>query len=274
MPMLYKTIKRRVFAVIQPSGSHGKAATVFDWTIITLIFVNVLLVILDTFSGIPGSVRRVFSAVEVVTIVIFTAEYFLRLWTADFLYPDAGRVKARLRYALSFMAVIDLLSILPFYLPFIFPIDLRALRMVRLLRLFRLMKINRYTNSLSSVGWVIRRKASQLLSSLFVVIVLIVIASILMYGLENEAQPDVFQNAFSGLWWTIATLTTVGYGDIYPITTLGKLLGEVIALLGIGLVAVPTGIISAGFMEDITQDKDEDKKEKHFCPYCGHDLRE
>ncbi len=167
------------------------------------------------------------------------------------------------------MALVDLLAILPFYLPFIIPIDLRVLRMVRLLRILRILKVNRYTSALSAVGNVIKSKASQLISSMLVVLVLMVMASVLMYNVESEAQPEVFENAFSGMWWAVATLTTVGYGDIFPVTALGKALSAVIALLGIGLVAVPTGIISAGFMENITARNDGAIEEKHFCPYCG-----
>jgi voltage-gated potassium channel len=247
---------------------------VFDWFIIVLISVNVLLVILDTFHGIPNDVKQIFSYIEVFSVAVFTIEYLLRLWIADYLFPNETPTRTRVKYIISFMALVDLLAILPFYLPFIFPIDLRVLRMVRLLRLLRMFKFNRYTSALATVGSVLKRKATQLLSSMFVVAILMVMASILMYNIEYEAQPDVFENAFSGLWWAIATLTTVGYGDIYPITILGKVLGAVIALLGIGLVAVPTGIISAGFMEDITHEKEAAKEEKHFCPYCGKNLDE
>jgi len=234
----------------------------------------VLLVILDTFNGISEDIRRIFYYVEVVSVIAFTVEYLLRLWTANYLFPASTTAKARLKYALSFMAIIDLLAIMPFYLPFIFPIDLRVLRMVRLLRLLRLLKVNRYTSALATVGSVLKRKAAQLLSSMLVVIILMIMASILMYSIEYEAQPAVFENAFSGLWWAIATLTTVGYGDIYPITTFGKVLGAVIALLGIGLVAVPAGIISAGFIEDISREKEAVKEAKHYCPFCGKNLDE
>lgn len=136
--------------------------------------------------------------------------------------------------------------------------------MLRIVRLFRVFKLNRYTSALSTIATVFKKKKSQLISSIFVVLLLMIIAAVLMYSIENEAQPDVFENAFSALWWAIATLTTVGYGDIYPVTVLGKILSAVIALLGIGLVAVPTGIISAGFMETIDHDE-----EKCYCPYCG-----
>ncbi len=149
------------------------------------------------------------------------------------------------------MAIVDLLAILPFYIPFLLPIDLRILRLIRLLRLFRLFKMNRYTSGLSSIGNVLKKKSDQLVSSIFVVFLLMIISSVIMYYFENPVQPDVFSNAFSGLWWAISTFTTVGYGDIYPLTVAGKIFSAIIALLGIGLVAVPTGIISAGFMENI-----------------------
>ncbi len=147
------------------------------------------------------------------------------------------------------MALIDLFSILPFYLPFIFVIDLRVLRALRIFRLFRLLKFNRYTKSMQNVFIVMKMKSIELLSSVFIVIILMLISSALMYSIECNSQPEAFQNAFSGLWWAIATFTTVGYGDIYPVTVAGKILGGIVSLLGIGLVAVPTGIISSGFME-------------------------
>lgn len=267
-------MKQRIFNIIQPYSGHDAVSVIFDWSIISLIIINVILVILDTFSGFPQWVISVFRVTEIVSVILFTIEYLLRLWTADLIYKDKSAFKARVKYIFSFMALVDLLAILPFYMPFIFPIDLRVLRMIRLFRLLRLLKVNRYTKALLSVGEVLKRKSAQLFSSIFVVLILMIMASVLMYTIENEAQPEVFVNAFSGLWWAIATLTTVGYGDIYPITGLGKLLGSVIALLGIGLVAVPTGIITAGFMEKITLEKDEkaEKEENHFCPYCGKDI--
>lgn len=237
--------------------------------IIILIILNVFLLILDTFRGFSPLVYEILRHIETFSIIVFTVEYILRMWTSDLIYPEMKPSKARLKYAFSFMAIIDLLAILPFYLPFIFIIDLRVLRMLRLLRLLRIMKVNRYTSAISSVYIVIKRKSTQLISSILVVAILMVMSSVLIYNIEYEAQPLVFQNAFSGLWWALETLTTVGYGDIYPVTTIGKILSGIIALLGIGLVAVPTGIISAGFVEDITSSNEKNKEEKHYCPYCG-----
>ena len=173
------------------------------------------------------------------------------------------------------MAIIDLLAILPFYIPYIIPIDLRMLKILNILRMLRIFKINRYTTALSTIADVFRRKKHELLSSVAMVFILMLIASVIMYNIENEAQPEAFENALMALWWAVSTLTTFGYGDVYPVTILGKLLSAVIALLGIGLVAVPTGIISSGFIEKI-QEKNATNphKKKCFCPYCGNPLED
>ncbi|MDR3314224.1 MAG: ion transporter [Oscillospiraceae bacterium] len=265
-----KKLQRAVYNLIREDDENGLAAAVFDGVIITLIIINVALVILDTFSGFPQPVLAVFRYVEIGSVIIFTAEYLLRLWTAPLKFPDSRPLRAGFQYARSFMAIVDLLAILPFYLPFIFPIDLRVLRMIRLLRLLRLLKMNRYTTALSTIAGVFRRKAAQLLSSMFIVALLMVVSSVLMYTVENPVQPTVFRNAFSGLWWAVATLTTVGYGDIYPVTAAGRVISAVIALLGIGLVAVPTGIISAGFVENIEENNTADRGD--YCPHCGKKL--
>lgn len=267
-----KDIQRRVFHILQPGVDESHWEKLFDYSILALIVLNVAAVIAETFP-LPQEVLGAFDVIEAVSVVIFTAEYLLRLWTAPLLYPDRTPAMARLRYVFSFMAIIDLLAILPFYLPFVFPIDLRVLRALRLIRLLRLLKVNRYTNALRVIGQVFTAKAAQLVSSVLVVGLLMLISSVLMYYIENPVQPEVFENAFSGLWWAVATFTTVGYGDIYPITAAGRVISAIIAMLGIGMVAVPTGIISAGFIE--TMDKADDTPEeieaekKHYCPYCG-----
>lgn len=267
-----KDIQRRVFHYLQPGVDESNWEKLFDYSILTLITLNVVIVIAETFS-LPPQWQAAFDVIETVSILIFTAEYLLRLWTAPLLYPSVGPAMARVRFFFSFMAMIDLLAILPFYLPMVFPFDLRVLRALRMIRLLRLLKFNRYTNALAVIGQVFKAKASQLISSVLVVGLLMLISSVLMYHIENPVQPDVFENAFSGLWWAVATFTTVGYGDIFPITAAGRFVSAIIAMLGIGMVAVPTGIISAGFIE--TMDKVDDTPEeleaekKHYCPYCG-----
>lgn len=266
-----KKIKQRVFEIIQSATDGDVASKIFDIIIIiVLIIINVITVIADTFN-LPKIVQNIFYYIELVSVIIFTIEYALRIWTADLLYENMRPTKARLKYIFSFMALIDLFAILPFYIPFIIPIDLRVLRMLRIIRLFRIFKVNRYTNALTTIGSVFNKKKSQLLSSIFIVSLLMIIASVLMYNIENKAQPEAFSNAFDALWWAVATLTTVGYGDVCPITIMGKILSSVIAILGIGLVAVPTAIISSGFMEVITESKvtEEDDDEKNTVLIVG-----
>ncbi len=262
-------LKQRIYNIIRDDDENDLLSNIFDGIIITLIIINITTVIADTFN-LTETVKQIFDIVETVSVLIFTIEYILRVWTADLIYGNFKPFKARLKYIFSFMSIIDLLAILPFYLPFFISIDLRVLRALRIVRLFRVFKANRYTSALTTIAAVLKKKKTQLLSSIFVCLLLMIIAAVLMYNVENEAQPNVFSNAFSALWWAVATFTTVGYGDIYPITTLGKIFSAIIALLGIGIVAVPTGIISAGFMEQIDDKKDED--EKSYCPYCGHKL--
>lgn len=150
------------------------------------------------------------------------------------------------------MGIVDLLSFLPYFLPVIFPQGTIAFRMIRIVRIFRLFRINAYYDSLNVITHVLVSKKQQLISSVFIILTLMVASSLCMYSLEHEAQPEVFQNAFSGLWWATSTLLTIGYGDIYPITFWGKALGIFISFLGVGMVAIPTGIISAGFVDQYT----------------------
>ena len=267
---MYKKIKSAVFQLIEPSKGNP-ASKAFDIFIITLIILNLITIIAETFD-LPDDVRNVITTFEIVSVIIFTIEYLLRVWTADMLYPQLKPGRARLKYVCSFMAIIDLLSILPIYVPLLIPLDLRVLRILRVGRLLRILKINRYTHALGMIARVFKEKAAQLISSMLVVGLLIIIASVLMYNIESAVQPDAFSNALETMWWAVATLTTVGYGDVYPITTAGKVLATIIAFLGIGMVAVPTGIITAGFTEIINKEKEAEKEEIEYCPHCGHKL--
>jgi voltage-gated potassium channel len=186
-------------------------------------------------------------------MVFFTVEYAIRVWTADLLYPHSK--VPRLRFVSSPGAVIDLLSFLPFYLTGLIPAGMVVFRLIRVARILRIFRINRYSDPISAILDVFRRKASLIFASIFLVMVLMLGASLLMYYAEHDAQPSVFENAFSGLWWAVSTLSTTGYGDIYPVTLLGKTLAIVITLLGMSVVALPTGIITAGFMEAAGQEE-------------------
>lgn len=246
-----KSRKKRVFDIIQIGYAGDFLSKLFDTLITIAIITNIFIAIFDTFDA-SAAYADVINLLETVTVAGFTIEYALRLWTAEYLYPDLEKGKAKLRYIGSFNGIIDLLSFLPFYLPVIFPAGIVAFRMFRVVRILRLFRINAYYDALNVIGDVLRRKKDQILSSIFIIMVLMVASSLCMYGLEHEAQPDVFQNAFSGFWWAVSTLLTVGYGDIYPITVAGRVFGILITFLGVGMVAIPTGILSAGFVEQYT----------------------
>lgn len=169
--------------------------------------------------------------------------------------PNIPESQAVWKYAVSFTGIVDLLSFLPYYLPVFFPSGAVAFRMFRVIRIFRLFRINAYCDSLSVITEVIVSKSQQLISSVFIILTLMLASSLCMYSLEHEAQPEVFTNAFSGIWWSVSTLLTVGYGDIYPVTTMGKVFSIFITFLGVGMVAIPTGIISAGFVDQYSRIK-------------------
>lgn len=244
----------------------GRAARVVDWAITALIIVNVCAVVLATVDSLFARHERLFYAVEVVSVAVFTLEYLLRLWacTADPRY--AAPVRGRLRFACRPTLVVDLLAVLPFYGgTALFVSDLRVLRAFRLVRLFRLLKLARYADSVRAFGRVLRRKRADLVVSTSGAGLLLLVASSLMYAAEHGAQPEAFSSIPAALWWGVVTLTTVGYGDVYPVTPLGRALGAVIAVLGIGLFALPASILASGFVED-------DANERGNCPNCGENL--
>ncbi len=187
------------------------------------------------------------------TVAFFAVDYALRLWTAPIIRPGLSEGRALWRYFSSFTGIVDLLSWLPYYLPIFFPAGATVFRLFRVVRVFRLFQINAYDDSLNVITDVITSKRQQLFSSVFIIMVLMMGSSLCMYSLENKAQPEVFSNAFSGIWWSVSTLLTIGYGDIYPVTTLGKLFSIVIIFLGVGMVAIPTGIISASFVDQYSR---------------------
>lgn len=230
-----------------------------------LIFFNVLAVMLETEQALYLRYRPFFDWLEVVSVLIFSSEYLLRLWSctenAKYSHPFWGRI----RYMLSPMAAVDLLAIAPFYLPMLIPFDLRFLRVLRLFRMFRLLKLGRYMRSLRRIRNVFVEKKEELFIAIFSVLILLVLSSSLMYFVENEAQPDKFSSIPAAMWWGIATLTTIGYGDMYPITLLGKVLGGMISILGIGLFALPAGILASGFATEIQKHENKER----YCPHCG-----
>lgn len=246
---MVKSRLERLYEIVEVGVSEDTISRAYDFAGVFCILVNLATSILMTFSSVAARYGTTLSYVELVTVIFFAVDYVLRLLTAQFLRPHDTRARATVRYMTSFMGIIDLLSFLPYFLPVFLPAGAVAFRMFRLIRIFRLFRVGVYYDSLNVITEVLRQKRSQLLSSVFIILVLMLAASLCMYSLEHEAQPEVFANAFSGIWWAVSTLLTVGYGDIYPVTTAGKAFSIVLTFLGVGLVAIPTGIISAGFVE-------------------------
>ena len=244
------------------------ASQVYDAFNILSIVINLVVSVMYTFDDLHARFGPWLVTIEAVTVAFFAADFAMRLWTAKFLRPSLTEPRAVLRYIFSFSGLVDLLSFLPYYLPVFFPSGAVAFRMFRVARVFRLFRVNAYYDSLGVITQVISSKRQQLFSSVFILLVLMLASSLCMYSLEHDAQPEVFSNAFSGIWWSVSTLLTIGYGDIYPVTTMGKIFSIFITFLGVGMVAIPTGIISAGFVDQYTRIKRiseyADEDEVHF----------
>ena len=247
--------RRRILEIIEVGSDLDIQSRVYDFINAGAIIVNLLVSILYTFADVREVSGFLLLFVEKITVLFFLIDYVLRVVTAGELYDELTEKNAVKKYIFSFTGIVDLLSFLPYYLPVFIPAGTVAFRMIRIVRIFRLFRVNAYYDSLNVITEVIAGKRQQLISSVFIILVLMLASSLSMYGLEHEAQPEVFENAFSGIWWAASTLLTVGYGDIYPITDAGKLLGIVITFLGVGMVAIPTGIISAGFVDQYSSIK-------------------
>jgi voltage-gated potassium channel len=257
-------IKYRVYSILKVSRKPGDASWYFDVFIIVLIVGNVAAMLLESIEPLGLKYSAEFKLFEIFSVIVFSIEYILRIWTANLSPTYTAPVKGRLKYFLSPLALVDLLAILPFFLPFV-GVDLRLLRILRIFRIFRVFKIARYVTALALINRVVRQKKEELVISLIFTLFLLLITSTLMYYIENEAQPENFSSIPETMWWGIATLTTVGYGDIYPITPLGQFMGGVIAIIGIGLFALPTGILASGFSEELANRKID----PNCCPTCG-----
>lgn len=240
--------KKRIFDIIQIGQKEDFISRAFDVFISCVIFINIGVMILETFDEVKEYLPML-KLIETITVVIFLAEYILRIWTAEYLFPNESRAGAVKKFMLSFDGLVDLGTILPFF----FLSGFVALRMLRVVRIFHLFRLNANYDSFNVITSVLYNRRNQIISSVFIIFVLIISASLCMYSAENEAQPEVFKNAFSGVWWSVSTILTIGYGDVYPVTAVGKVMAIVIAMLGVGVVAVPTGIISAGFVTEYTQ---------------------
>jgi voltage-gated potassium channel len=243
-------IKSKVAQILDVSTLNEPIGKTIDIFLIVLILLNTLAIILESVSSIFKSYQPQFFYFEIFSVAIFSVEYILRVWSCTegqdprFHKPLAGR----LRFMRSPMAIIDLMAILPFYLSALFAIDLRFLRVFRLLRVF---KLTRYSGAMGLLLTVFKEEASSFLAAFFVLFILLIIASSGIYLIEHRIQPDAFGSIPSAMWWAMATLTTVGYGDVTPITPMGKFFGSFITIIGMGMVALPAGILASGFSEQL-----------------------
>jgi len=223
-----------------------------NWLLMLLIVLNVAAVIVESVQSIYTAYQIPFYYFEIVSVAIFSVEYIARIWSAPQRHELRALtpMQARFKYAVSPMALIDLAAIAPFYLSMLIAIDLRFLRALRLLRLF---KFTRHSRALQLLGSVLRTEGSNLLAAFSVLFVLLILASSGMYFIESHYQPDHFGSIPEAMWWAMATLTTVGYGDVTPITGWGRFFGGLITIIGMGMVALPAGILASGFAEQLAQ---------------------
>lgn len=251
-----KQLKTIIHEILETSESRNLYSLADDFVITSLILINVAAFIASTSPTLAQKHQAILDNIEIVSSLVFTIEYLLRLWvcTVDCRYTHP--LWGRLRYALTPLSLIDLISILPFYSLLLFP-SLNFVNLIRLLRLLRLLKMSRYSESVRTLGAVLFAKKEELIATAFAVFILLIFASSIMYFVEHEAHPKAFGSIPDAMWWGVVTLTTVGYGDIYPITPLGRFLGAILAFLGIGIFALPAGIIAAGFSEEVQRRKQE-----------------
>ncbi len=266
---MYDNARKQVYVLMHPIAGNTRLDKLLNIFLVTLILLNVIAVILETEPGLYQSYKLLFDRFDVFSVTVFSIEYLLRLWSITVEKKYSHWFWGRVKYIFSPGAIIDLLAILPFFLHALFIFDLRVLRILRLLRFLRIFRLTNYMSSARVVGNVFKSKAQELLISLILTIGLIIIASCTMYFAEHQAQPKVFTSIPATLWWSLVTLTTVGYGDMIPITPLGKFFTAIIALTGVALLALPAGIITAGFLEEIRKTK---KPRMNKCPNCGFEF--
>ena len=265
---MYTTLKKKIFLLLDPTDGGTFWDKLINGFIVSLIAINTIAVILETVEDIYQPNKVIFLFIEYFSVIIFSAEYILRLWACTYQEHYKHPIKGRLKYIFSASAIIDLLAVIPFYLPLLANYDLRFIRILRLLRFFRFFKLGRYLNASKVITNVFRSKKAELVLSFVITMFLVIVASSIMYYVEHDAQPERFSSIPETMWWSVATLTTVGYGDMYPITGIGKFLTACISILGIGMFALPAGILASGFSDEFKKLK----KIKHYCPHCNKEL--
>lgn len=262
-------LRKRIYHILETSAGRRRGISLlFNIFLISIITLNAIAIVLHTVPEYNRQYARLFYDFELFSVVFFTVEYVARLWVCVENEKYRHWFWGRLRYAFSTSALIDFLAIFPFYFS-LFATDLAIVRILRLFRIFRLFRITRYVRAVKMIQEAVADKKEELILSLTFVIFMLIIVSSVMYYVEHPAQPDQFSSIPATMWWGVSAMTTVGYGDMHPITPLGKFLGGVAAILGIGLFALPTGIIVSSFNEHLRTQKPGPTRR---CPHCGREL--
>lgn len=266
---MYHSTKQKIHILLHPELGDTRWDKILNAFIIILIVLNVAAVILETVPAIHDRYATFFQIFDTVSVIIFTIEYVLRVWSCNHDPKYQHSFHGRLRYMVSTEALIDLIAILPFYIHVVVGLDLRVLRILRLLRFFRLFRLTAYMKSAKMVRNVFTLRANELKLSFVLISFVIIIASCLMYFAEHDAQPDKFSSIPATMWWAVVTVTSIGYGDMVPISTFGKTLSGIISFMGLAIFALPAGIITAGFLEEMNKAK----RKKHInCPHCHQQI--
>lgn len=266
-------MKRRIYEALTNPAPGDRVGRIVSLALLLLIGANVIASILETEADLAKSAAGFFDSFERLSVAVFTAEYVLRLATCTVDPRFAGRFRGRMRMAVSPMALVDLVSIAPFYIELFLPgtVDLRFLRVLRLLRIFRLLRASRIAEAFGTVIRVLQGKRVELAVSLAVVVVAMLVAAGAIYVVERHEDGTQFTSIPRAMWWSIETITTIGYGDMIPTTPIGKLIGGVVAFVGICAVALPVGIVSSGFIEEISRNRrlGAAPTDARVCEHCG-----
>ena len=246
-------LRHKCYRILERSDIRDPIGKIVDIFLIILISLNVISVIIETVDWIHVQFRPYFEFIEIISIIVFSVEYLLRVWCCVEKVSSETKLSLRISYATSPLAIIDLLAIAPFYLSFLLTIDLRFLRVLRLLRI---LKLTRYSSAMTMLLDVFREEAGAFFAGFFILIVLLILTASGAYLVEQDAQPDKFGSIPEAMWWAMATLTTVGYGDVTPITPLGKLFGGCVAIIGIGMAALPAGILASGLADQLRRKRE------------------
>jgi voltage-gated potassium channel Kch len=267
-----RSFRQKIYALTEPTHHSGKLHEYIDNLIVFWVALSILCVILESVESIHQLFSLLFHWVDVAAFSIFTIEYIARLY-ASAENPQFNQFKwSRLAYARSWQALIDLFTILPFILEMVMPYQL-DLRFLRVFRLMRLLKLTRYSSATQTLGGVLKREWPVIFSAMFVLFLLIILTASLGYLIEHDAQPDIFSNIPEAIYWSMTTLSSIGYGDMTPITPLGRGVTAVVALIGVGIFAIPAGLLASAFTDQLQQDRAA-LKEKIAKAYAAGDLTE